>query len=125
MTFNKKEIDIIKNAIKEYEYLETNIHHAIKEGNNIKLMLDYLVDNFDVDIANCDFKSDYKYIDFNYGTLSCSILESSEMPTTFSKYISVWNDEDFYTIVDFIDIDELKKLIMEDETNESRNNSNL
>ena len=125
MKFNAKEIKILKNALREYDYLETNINHAIKDGHNIKLMLDYLTDNFDVDIANCDFRSDFKYIDFNYGTLSCSVLESSKMPTTFSKYISVWNDEDMYTIVDFIHIDTLEKFIKENDINESRNSSNM
>lgn len=113
MKFSKEELDIIKEAIKEYEYLERNINHEIKEGASMEQLLDYVSNNFDIDITNCDLKSDYKYIDFNYGNINCSIISSNETPTTFSKSLEVWNDKGLYIISEFVTIDELKDIVKE------------
>lgn len=114
MKFSKEELDIMKEAIKEYEYLERNINHEIKEGVSMEQLLDYIESEFDyLDITNCDLKSEFKYIDFIAPNITCSIVESKEIPTTFSKSIEIWDDKKGYLIDGFVDIDELRKIVEE------------
>lgn len=113
MSFTKEELDIMKDAIKEYEYLERNINHEIKEGASMEQLLDYINDNFNIDITNVDFEQTFKYIDFNYENINCSIVQSDTIPTTLCKAIEVWNDKDLYLIFENINIDELRKIVEE------------
>lgn len=113
MSFNKEELDIMKEAIKEYEYLERNINHEIKEGASMEQLLDYIEINFDVDITNYDLESDFKYIDMNYGNLTCSIVESTKQPCTLSKYISIWNDRVNDILIEIEDINKVRKIVEE------------
>lgn len=114
MKYTKEDIEIIKDAIKQYEYLDRNITHEIMSGATMKHLIHYVEDEFDdVEITNCDLKSDYKYIDFNYGNITCSIVESYNLPTTLSRTIEVWNDKGLYIIDDCVTIEELKKIIEE------------
>lgn len=109
-TFSKEEIDIMKDAIKEYDYLARYINYEIKNGASMEQLLDYLETEFDyLDITNYDLESDFKYIDFNAPNITCTIVSSKELPTTFSKYIEIWNDEDNYIIESSTNIDELRE----------------
>lgn len=114
--YTKDELDVMKQALIEYDYLARQINHEIKNGASMRQLLYYLQGEFeDIDITNCDLKSTFKYIDFNYGTLNCSILESDVLPVTFSKYIEVWNDKATALLFENIHINELKNIIKESE----------
>lgn len=118
MKYTKDEIDIMKQALIEYDYLARQIKHEIKEGATMRHLLHYLQNEFsqnDIEITNCDLKSTFKYIDFNYGTLNCSILESDTLPVTFSNYVEVWNDKATELLFENIKINELKKIVKESE----------
>ena len=113
MTFTKEEIEIMKQAVKEYNYISRYINYEIKNGASMEQLLEYVVDEFDADITNYDLLSDYKYIDFNYGCMNCSIIQSKELPTHLSDTIELWNDEDNYMITSSITIKEIKQIIKE------------
>lgn len=113
MNFTKEELDIMKEAIKEYEYLERNINHEIKEGASMEQLLEFVVDEFAVEITNYDLLSDYKYIDFNYGCMNCSIISTDKIPTHLSDSVELWNDEDNYMITSSITIKEIKNIVKE------------
>lgn len=111
MKYTKEEIDIMKESIKEYDYISRHINHEIKEGASMEQLLDYIIDNFNVDITNTELNDNYKYIDFNYGNITASIIDNNIIPKHLSKDIEVWNDKDLYAIFENINIDKLKKII--------------
>jgi len=113
MKYTKKELEITKDAIKEYDYISRYINHEIKDGASMKQLYDYVTNEFNVDITNYELSDMYKYIDFNYGNITCSIISTNKIPTFLSKDISVWNDKDLYVIFDNFNIDELKKIVKE------------
>ena len=113
MEFKKEELDIMKEAIKEYNYISRFINHEIKEGASMEQLLNYVVNEFDADITNYDLLSDFKYIDFNYGCMNCSIISTDKVPTHLSDTIELWNDKDNYMITSSITIKEIKNIVKE------------
>ena len=113
MNFTEEEIKIMKQAIREYNYISRYINYEIKNGASMEQLLEYVVDEFDADITNYDLLSDYKYIDFNYGCMNCSIISTNKVPTYLSPSIELWNDEDNYIITSSITIKEIKNIVEE------------
>lgn len=110
-TFSEEEIDIIKETLKEYDYISRQLNHEIKEGASMEQLLDYLETEFDVDITNSELKEDYKYIDFNYGTGTYSIISNKDVPTHLSRYVEIWDDKNCRMITSITDINELRKVV--------------
>lgn len=112
-TFSKEEIDIMKDAVKEYDFLARYINNEIKNGASMEQLLDYVETEFDDDITNYDLGSNFKYIDFIYGNISCSIVQNDRIPTTLCRAIGIYNMNTQEYIFENINIDEVKKIIEE------------
>lgn len=113
MNFTEEEIKIMKQGIREYNYISRYINYEIKNGASMEELLNYVVDEFDADITNYELVSDYKYIDFNYGCINCTIISTNKVPAYLSPSIELWNDEDNYMITSSITIKEIKNIVEE------------
>jgi hypothetical protein len=115
MDFTLEEIEIMKRAVKDYELLEKNINERVKQGATIEDLLYIIRHLVCCDITNCDLTSDFKYIDFNYYDMTCSIVEdkTQNIPLHLSKSVELWNDKENYMFADYETIDNIIKIIKE------------
>ena len=111
MKFNDEEKKIIKNSIEDYDALKEEINDRIAEGQDIEDLYNYIRHLSCVDITNYELNDDYKYVDFNYYALTCTLLEdlSRNIETNLSNYVSIWNDKTNEVIVEIDNIYKLKE----------------
>lgn len=114
MKFSNEELEIFKRVLKDYKILEKDINERIKKGYDIEELLRYIEHLSACEITNCNIKSDFKYIDFNYYDMVCSIIECEKdnIPLKLQETVEVWNDkEDCYIVEDWLSMKEIEKVI--------------
>ena len=116
MKYAKEEIEIFKRVLADYKELKKEIDKRIKKGYDIEELLRYIEHLNSCEITNVDLTSNFKYIDFNYCDMVCSIIECEKdnIPLKLQETVEVWNDkEDCYIIEDWLSMNEIEKTIKE------------
>lgn len=109
MYLNKRQIDIILKALKDYDFIKEEIESKIKKGYNMQELCDYLGRFKDIDITNFDKSGDYTYIDFLYKDINTYISykenETINVSNTLEIYDSIKQEyiiEDWLTKKDYM-----------------------
>ena len=109
MYLNKRQIDIVLKALKDYDFIKEEIENKIKKGYSMKELCDYLGRFKDIDITNFDKCDEYTYIDFLYKDINTYISykenETIKVSNTLEIYDSVKGEyiiEDWLTKKDYM-----------------------
>ena len=79
MKLDTRQLELIRNSLKDFEYIKTEINYLIEKGRNLENILDYLIHINELEIIHFDFDNeDFKYIDFTYGSIDNSVIEDKK-----------------------------------------------
>lgn len=119
MSYSKEDLEILKRSIEEYKIIKEEIDERIKGGYTLENLLDYIRHLSTCNITNYDLEDEnFKYIDFNYADLTCSILQHNDKNNDkpyLGESIEVWNDKSYHFIGTFNNIREIEDILKEEE----------
>ena len=76
MKLEERQKELIRNALKDYRYIRTEINYLIEKGRTLSEIYDYLRHINAIEFTNLDFDFDvFKYIDFIYYDISASVIK--------------------------------------------------
>lgn len=79
MKLDNRQLELIRNSLKDFEYIKTEINYLIEKGRNLENILDYLRHINEIEIVHYDLDNeDFRYIDFNYGSIDNSVIEDKK-----------------------------------------------
>lgn len=111
--YTDTEIEIFKRVITDYKELKKEVDDRIKKGYNYEMLLDYIRHLSSCDITNYEINN---YFDFNYCDMCISIYSDDDGNNCYlGDIIEVWNDKESYYIGTFSNVNEIKKVVLENE----------
>ena len=79
MKLEERQKEIIRNALKDYRYIRTEINYLIEKGRTLSEIYDYLRHINAIEFSNCDFTNkEFRYIDFFYYDISASVIDDEK-----------------------------------------------
>ena len=94
MKLDNRQLEIIKNGLKDFEYIKTDINYLIEKGRNLENILDYLRDFYEIEIVHFDLDDkDFRYIDFNYGITNNSVTEDNKTGLRVQDTFVIYDEE--------------------------------
>lgn len=85
MLFNEKEKEIVRKALKDYDFIKEEIDNRIKQNYDLNDLHKFLLEFKHIDITNIEIKDDYGYLDFMYNDLN--------MYVGYDNGLGICNDE--------------------------------
>lgn len=113
MKLDNRQLELIRNSLKEFEYIKTEINYLIEKGRNLENILDYLRHINEIELTNCDLNNkDFKYIDFIYGNINASVIKDKNKGLRVQEGIEIYDTEiQDYLIDDWLSIKEWENIL--------------
>jgi len=112
MFLENRQIELIKNAIKDYNFIKEEVEFRISKDYSLEEISKVLSKFKGVCIDNLEYYDDYGYLDFEYNNVNtCVSWEANNgicMGDTFEIYDNVVQE---YIVEDFCDVNYYEKLI--------------
>lgn len=113
--YTKKDIEIFKRVIIDYELIKKDIDARIKKGYTFSDLFDYIDNLSACNITNYKFSNDIEvyeneYVDFNYCDM-CITLYNDNCDLYLGDTIEVWDDKNNIYIDYFNCVNELKAIV--------------
>lgn len=122
--FNEKEKEIVRKALKDYDFMKEEIDNRIKQNYDLNDLYNFLLEFKHIDITNLEVHDDYGYLDFMYKDLSMSVYYDKienwaiQVGNTFKIYNS---EKCEYIIEDFCTKEEYQKYLENTKEKELQN----
>ena len=113
MKLDTRQLELIKQAIKDFNYIKEEITNLINKGKDLQFMLEYLelIDGVEITNAELDNKN-FNYVDFYYYNLSVSVVKDSDKPIQFQNGFELYdNDKNEWLIEDYLNIREWENIL--------------
>ena len=112
MFLDRRQIELIKKSIEDYNFIKEEIENKIQKGFSLEEISTFLTRFKDIEITNLDGILGDRYLDFLYKDINTCVCETTKkgifMGTTFEIYDRL-NSE--YIVEDFCDIKEYENMI--------------
>ena len=93
MIYNEHELKIFRDIINDYNTLKKEIDKRVENGYTIDSLFDYIRHLSACSINSYELDSeDFKYIDFYYGDMTCSIVQENNK-AYLGRSVEVWDDK--------------------------------
>lgn len=113
MKLDTRQLELIKQAIKDYNYIKEEMNNLINNGRDLQYILEYLelFDNVEITNVELDNKN-FNYIDFYYNNLSVSVVKDSDNPIQFQNGFELYDtDKMEWFIEDYLSIREWQNIL--------------
>ena len=120
MYLDIREKELIKKAIKDYQFMEYEINNRIIGGITFEELTDFLLKFKGIVITNTeDWDADMRYLDFQYNAVDmCVSLNKKENKLKVSDVFEIYDEvEEHFVIDDWYDCEAYKKFINEPKEN--------
>lgn len=116
MFLDNRQKELIKNAIKDYNFMKDEIEQKIERGYTLKEISDFICNFRDVEITNLeDYHSEYGYLDFYYKDVSMCVGFDKcfeEKKKRVNKGFQIYDKETYtYIIEDWLSVEEYEELM--------------
>lgn len=114
MYLDIREKELIKKAIKDYQFMEYEINNRIIGGITFEELTDFLLKFKGIVITNTeDWDVDMRYLDFQYNAVDmCVSLNKKENKLKVSDVFEIYDDiKEHFVVEDWLTIKEYEKLL--------------
>lgn len=112
MFLNKRQIELVKNAIEDYKFIKEEIELRISKDYNLEEISQVLVKFKGITIENLEDYENEAYLDFEYNNINTCVSWQRNTGTCVSSTFEIFdNKEKCYIVEDFLTIKDYEKLI--------------
>lgn len=112
MILTKKQKNLVKNALIDYDFMKEEIENKIALNYTIDDLSVFLTRFKDIEITNLEKYTDYTYLDFLYKDLNMCIMFDKDKGTRVSSTFEIYDKTTCeYIVEDFLTKEDYLKLI--------------
>ena len=112
MILDKRQKELVKNALEDYDFMKEEITNKISKGYDIDDLSIFLTRFKDIEITNIEKYDDYEYLDFLYKDLNMCIVFDTDKGLRVSNTFEIYDKKTCeYIVEDFLTKDEYTNLI--------------
>jgi len=112
MILDKRQKEIIKKALDDYDFMKEEITNKIDKGYTIDDLSVFLTRFKDIEITNIEKYDDYGYLDFLYKDLNMCVMFDTDKGLRVSNTFEIYDKKIYeYIVEDFLTKEEYTKLI--------------
>lgn len=112
MILDKRQKELVKKALDDYDFIKEEITNKIAKGYDIDDLSIFLTRFKDIEISNIEKYDDYEYLDFLYKDLNMCVMFDTDKGLRVSNTFEIYDKKTCeYIVEDFLTKDEYTKLI--------------
>lgn len=114
MYLNKRQKELVRKAIEDYNFIKEEIQYQISKGNKLEDLSKFITKFRNVEITNYDeeYTDCTRYLDFNYNNVNTFVFQNTDGIIKVSNTLEIWdNIDERYIIEDWVDLAEYEDIL--------------